>query len=195
MQYDTQQLSYLIGEQGKRIQEIANVINQHRDVLLKMEQRAMNADQEKLTRTLAEIQVKVWEKASAYTNVIILAGYAGGFGIWTYTKAQLTDKANIWVATFLGISLIVFIGWEIFTMILRSRHFAKIQPLLVSQLTPKEFFEKLEVAKLDEARSTLWFTRVWSVVLFFAIGSASCALAILGYNFYAILMGWPKWPV
>lgn len=148
----------------------------------------MEEQQEKLTRVLAESNAKVFEKASAYTNIIILAGYAGGFTIWSSTKAQLGDKANIWVATLLGFSLLVFIGWEIFMMILRSRQFGKVRPLLTSEISPKDFFKKLEVLKNDEAKSTVWFTGIWSVILFLTIGPALAAIAILAFNFYAILI-------
>jgi hypothetical protein len=141
-----------------------------------------------------EINTRVFEKAQAYVNVITIAGYAGGFAIRSSIRSSLPLKLNVAVATSLGMSLVGFVIWEVFVMIVRARNFQKLRPLLLDQMTPEKFFEKLRKLQEDETRSNARLMRTWSVVLFFCLVTALFAIGLLFYNFFAILVNWPLWP-
>ena len=62
-------------------------------------------------------QLQLFESAQAYSNAII-AGYAGFFGIWSLTKNNLTKNTVDVVAILIGLSLFIYVSWEIYGMIL-----------------------------------------------------------------------------
>ncbi len=63
--------------------------------------------------TLIKIQSAMFSSGQAYTNVVIIGGYAASFTIWSYTRLYLAERAAIWAALLLMISVVTFIGWEI----------------------------------------------------------------------------------
>src|SRR5436190_19873537 len=52
--------------------------------------------------TVIEIQSKLFDRAAAYSNLIMLGGYAGAFTIWANTKAQLSPKSERGSSDFVG---------------------------------------------------------------------------------------------
>lgn len=155
---------------------------------------ALKEQQDKVRSTLIEINSKVFEKAQAYTNVIILAGYAGGFTIWTYIKASLPLRANLVVALGLGISLVLFISFEIFGMIMRTRSFLQVRKVINVESTPEQFFANLKAAQKVEVARLGWIMPLWAVVLTICVTSALSAMGVLFYNAVALLIGWRPWP-
>jgi hypothetical protein len=146
-------------------------------------------------KTVVEIQSELFDKASAYSNLIMVGGYAGTFTVWANTRSQLPAKANILIALLLGVSLAVFVCYQVYKMATHVRHFRRVRVLLRDGLPLNEFFEKYN--ELDrEARkltlqsgvmvSTLWFV--------LCVAPAVLALADLFYNFAASLIDLPMWP-
>jgi hypothetical protein len=72
---------------------------------------------EKLTKFFADVQASAFSQAIIFTNVITAAGYAGAFALWNMVRGQLPPAASLWVVISLGISLLVFIAWNVFQMI------------------------------------------------------------------------------
>lgn len=58
--------------------------------------------------------------ASQYTTVIMVAGYAALFAFWSQSKGTFTTNTYLSVAVLLAISVIAFVGWELYGMFLRS---------------------------------------------------------------------------
>jgi quinol-cytochrome oxidoreductase complex cytochrome b subunit len=149
---------------------------------------------EKIRQNFIELQSKLFEKASAYTNIILLGGYAGAFTIWNFTKGQLPDKATIIIASLLAISLLTFVIYEVYKMVLTQLHFHRISQLLNKEHAPDVFLEKFKEFKQRGDRKALSFIPLWISVVLICIVSALGALAILFYNFFAILLKLPGWP-
>jgi hypothetical protein len=164
-------------------------------MMIEKEKQARQTEaQEKVQKSLIEASTKAFEKSQAYTNVVIIAGYAGAFSIWSSTKAQLPNKANIVIALLLGLSMCVFIVHEIASMIFRAVWFRKIQPLINMNLPSDEFLKKFEMLKKEEGKASLNSTPFWILALALTIPTALGAIAILFYNYFATLMAWPMWP-
>lgn len=159
-----------------------------------LQDKALADQQEKIKKALIEINTKTFEKAQAYTNVIILAGYAGSFTVWTYTRASLPEKANITIALLLGMSLLTFVFWEIFAMCVRARELMRTRPLLAGDMPPEKFFEALKTMQESEQKMQLWLLPIWLVILFITVATAFSAIGLLFYNYIALLIGWPAWP-
>jgi hypothetical protein len=172
----------------------ALLVEKQRQMQQEQVQKALQEQQEKIQKALIEASSKAFEKAQAYTNVIIIAGYAGAFSLWSSTKAQLPNKANVIIALLLGFSMLVFVLHEIYGMIQRSIHFHKISPLINMQLPSDDFIKEFEKLRSAEAKAELNNNPIWIASLLGTIPTALAAIALLFYSYFAILVGWPLWP-
>jgi hypothetical protein len=66
------------------------------------------------------------DKAVAYTRTLTTVGYAGFFTIWGLMRSYLTDLEMIASAYSMGISLFVFISWEVWTTIRTGHGLARL---------------------------------------------------------------------
>jgi hypothetical protein len=151
---------------------------------------------EKQKEIIIDIQSRLYDKTAAYSNIIMLGGYAGGFTIWSYTKAELTHRANVLTALLLGFSLFVFILHEIYKIIIYIKHYNDIRSLISDTLPSTELFEKINEIKRGQDKTTLRFgTRIAAIVIAICTLTVFMALCVLFYNFCAILLGWQLWPL
>ncbi len=135
-----------------------------------------------------DMHSKAFDRATAYTNLIMLGGYAGGFAIWNFTRDHLTAKASIWVAILLLLSLTAFILFETYKMVLNAKHTAKVANMLRQQKPIADQMADIqEYEKKVSSDSLLVFMRVWKAVLAFCVSTALIAVTILIWNFIAIL--------
>ena len=67
---------------------------------------------------VVDIQIRIiagaYEKANAYTNLIIVAGYAGLFALWQFTKDNLSRRQVIISGLLTITSLAIFVLFEIY---------------------------------------------------------------------------------
>jgi hypothetical protein len=141
---------------------------------------------------IADIQSRLFDKASTYSNLIIVAGYVGAFTVWGKTSIQLTNYTNVVIASCLGFSITVFSIYQIWKMAMHVAHFNEVRKLLSETLTVSDFFERYNAIQKKVTRKTLRTSALAAVICFFLCTlPAAVALAILFYNFFAILMGWP----
>lgn len=122
-----------------------------------------------------EVLVETFNQAKAYTNVIMVAGYAGAFALWQ-SQSNLTPATSLAVGLLLAISISTFIGWEIFGMIQR---FKSIAALRQSIEHPERFVEEISRYQANAIRQVRQVERLWHPVIFVAAGSAGLALVIL----------------
>ena len=145
-------------------------------------------DLKKYRDLIIDMHSKAYDRATAYTNLIMLGGYAGGFAIWNFTRDHLTAKASIWVAIFLLLSLTAFILFEIYKMVLNTKHTTNIANMLRQQKPIADQMADIEeYEKKISSDSLLVFMRVWVAVLAFCVSTALIAGTILIWNFVAIL--------
>jgi len=149
---------------------------------------------EALEKALA-IQADVFQRASAYINLLTLGGYAGAFAIWGYAKSGMNPKGTALVALLLTISLAVFIAYEVYKMIFMANCFRKWWSALRPNRTPQQTLDAIRQLEADQKRrpfvGLLW---IWIVAVVLAVGTALGALILLFYSSAAVLFGFPKWP-
>ena len=146
-----------------------------------------NQQLEKLAELLSEMMAKAFDKATAYTNVIIIAGYAGAFTIWANTKTQLTPYTNVVVATALGLSILMFVGWEIYSMIIRSAQFLR-RSQIINSTASDQLLKKLADMRSQEVKFVARQMPIWIIVLCITVGFALIAIGTLSYNYFVILL-------
>src|SRR5688500_16100420 len=65
-------------------------------------------------------QSRVLDASSGYNQIVVLGGYAGFFTIWSGTAGFLPRWLVLTSGALMGLSLIVYVGWTVYGMILRS---------------------------------------------------------------------------
>ncbi len=83
-------------------------------------ERKLQEQKKEILDSQIKLASAIYDKSMAYTNLIIMAGYAGFFGLWSVTKDDLTSKQVLWSALFMVISLSSFIFFEVAKMIFNS---------------------------------------------------------------------------
>lgn len=160
------------------------------DSIAKTAQDKAEADAERIRNILIDVQTKVFDRAAAYTNLIMFGGYAGGFAIWNFTRDHLTERSEIWAALLLTISLMTFIFFEVFKMIISSKASFKKQALLTKAMPPEQFFKALQdFEDQNNKKIVTWIIPIWIGSLVIAVPSALGAVGILLWSFVTILLG------
>lgn len=152
------------------------------------------AQAEKVKTILIDVHSKMFDKASAYANVMLAAGYAGGFALLGATRAQLPARAVVAIALALGSSLCVFVLFEVWKMQKTSSQFMKQHQWLNVEKPPEQFMAELKSFQDEQSRLVAGVVPVWTWVVRFTVVTALIAIALLFYNYLAVLIGLPQWP-
>jgi hypothetical protein len=124
-----------------------------------------------------------FDKGAAYTNIVLLAGYAAFFGLWSLVK-DLGSAANVWSILCILASVTVFVVFEFVKMTFLGRQHIKRYKLYAKR-APSLTFEqlKLENAALETAleKQSNNFIIFWACVV--------PASAVLGFLGIALLAG------
>ncbi len=92
----------------------------HPDEILRRAQIEAALEQEKAIQHF-NLAVSVYNKGRDYTNFIIVAGYAAFFALWTDIAKDIEPAPRLLSGGLLGISLVLFITWEIVKMVINAR--------------------------------------------------------------------------
>jgi FtsH-binding integral membrane protein len=148
------------------------------------------------TDILVQLVSSLFDRAAAYTTLITAGGYAGAFSIWAFTSEHLSRTATALVALLLGLSLLIFVAYEIYKMIVGAAALLPMARLLNPPKPPDEFlreFQDFETARKRKGASAIQIA-VWIVALVLSVMLGLSAMAVLFYNMLAIILGWPLWP-
>lgn len=131
---------------------------------------------------LIETQSAAYNYATSYAAVIVFGAYAALFTIWTQARAALSEETASLVGLLMGISIVAFVAFEVFKMVMISRNLVQTRNLLVKNYTPAEVIQK----RADLVKSqNLWTIRVAIPVWIIALTVS----ALSGFAAAFILMG------
>ncbi len=124
-----------------------------------MREEKINSENKELLDLIIRIYSNMFDKAMNYTNIIIVAGFAGLLTIWGYVQNFLHNWDKIASILAIVISLIFFIIWEIIKMITNGISSQRITKVLKSP--PSQLSQKLREAEINEQKQNILFYRVW----------------------------------
>ncbi|MGN5262021.1 hypothetical protein ACTG1L_16015 [Aeromonas hydrophila] len=91
--------------------------------IFELQQENENKQAEKRVEGLKSIYCSSWSAAATYTNLITLAGYAGYFGLLSMVSDYIAPLGLVLSVLFIGISLAIFVLYEVFKMAHNGIHF------------------------------------------------------------------------
>lgn len=115
-----------------------------------------------------DIQVRIiasaYEKANAYTNLMIIAGYAGFFALWQMTNTYLGKKQTFFSALLMLLSIMIFVLFEIYKAHFSSGLLRRYQQTVQdkeNRSSPEILVEKMNQFEAVERNAALRFVRLW----------------------------------
>lgn len=143
---------------------------------------------DEMRQAIADILASAYDKATAYTTVVIFGAYAAYFGIWAYTRDLMTPKVTYWVALLMGISILTFALFEVFKMLVTSREFMKMRGLLGRELSPKQFLDERKKLKNEGDKFIRHIVMpIWAGALLVSLVTGLAGATLLLWNFVASL--------
>lgn len=107
--------------EGEIYEQVRETVNALRDEIAEIKRFQQNCERDKDVALAMLINEKMMTHATNYTNLILVAGYAGFFGFWSTIVSRLPQ----WVYAISGllalVSLLLFVSWEITKMVLSYR--------------------------------------------------------------------------
>jgi len=137
-----------------------------------------------------KLVAELYGQAASYTNLIIIAGYAGAFATWQFVDKFLSPKARLASAILLLISLFLFIGWEVWKMVAESRKMRHLAQALTR--IPSE--RRLAAVEQLLLEGQLRNATIWRAVLIPTIVSGFFGGAVLIAALTAKLFGYQFLP-
>ena len=137
-------------------------------------------DFEKQMEIYAKAGAQIYEKAQAYTNAILLAGYAGVFALLTFAKSLISQTTSGIVVLLVGFSLLVFISWEVVLMVVRAKAAARFEKEITAK--PSEVFALQQRHAQEQIRSSAKLHSAWRYILIPTVGAAYAGALLLFYK-------------
>jgi len=117
--------------------------------------------------TVIRIQSALFDKAQAYSRIIIGLGYAGFFAAWAGTRSHISADEVVLSALLMTISLFFYIAYEVYQMIFHATHLKDLSR--VAEAPVGELDCRHEEYQRKIARKNRDLIKVWYVALFLTI--------------------------
>lgn len=143
----------------------------------------MHKNLEKEFEMLKETYSTAWSSAVAYTNFVIVAGYAGYFGLISMTKDYISPVSLVLSSLLLLISMTVFVFNEIFKVMSNTLHYYS------KYMEGKnKIIDGLENATVDQDLCDIRNHKVWFVCFILSVVFGISAVIVLFYSIVATII-------
>lgn len=132
-----------------------------------------------------ELASSIFDKAAAYENGIILAGFGAFFALWAGMASHLSSQIVLLTGSSFGVALMLYVGWNVYMMLWRTGWHRPYREVLDADLPASRKAELWTAVQQRHRREALTvISKVWPLVLipclFLSFGSAM-VLAVAGY--------------
>ncbi|WP_139329087.1 hypothetical protein [Aeromonas hydrophila] len=103
-----------INSNVNELYENQNYLNEE---IAKINKKNDNEQIDRYVDGLKGLYSSLWSSAAAYTNLIVIAGYAGFFGLISLVKEHVAPFGILLSSFFIALSLAIFVIYEIYKMV------------------------------------------------------------------------------
>jgi hypothetical protein len=170
------------------VRAVADAVQAERDRFDARTNEALQLFGESQIKMIAES----FEKAGAYTNLVMLAGYAGLFALWQFTKEHLSRDQTIWVALFILLSIAIFVLYEVFKSWSINRQlidYASVFRNPQNTASAEAMIATLQKLDKDKRMAGIIGQRFWMLAYFATLVTGLAAAFVLLYAFLRLLIG------
>lgn len=156
-------------------------MNSNEDAFERIWKEIISLDKERLSTH--------YKNAQAYTNVIIVAGYGASLTVFSLIKSDMSVSGRMLVGFFLITSLLIFVGWEVYKLILEARINIPVSEVYLEHWNnPKGILDWMKQNKEIHAKTIFVNAVLWPRVLFSCLMCAGIAYLFLFIEFLAAQM-------
>lgn len=167
--------------EGNWNEQVTNAVNSMAKEIDEIKRFQQDCECDKNIAMMMQMAEKQMTQATNYTNLILVAGYAGYFAFWS----TLVSKLPSWLYALTGLlallSLLLFISWEVIKMTWGTVHLNRINKMILKTVRGPNALKVIEAASSSHnvRINKLWLW-LWFLVptITFGIGAG---LLLLGY--------------
>jgi Predicted membrane protein (DUF2127) len=148
-----------------------------------LQRRDLQRQARENTESYVKIITALYDKGTAYTNLLLIGGYASFFALWTNTRPLITTNQARWAAILMLISASIFVIFEVYKMLQNTAHLVRYQRILQQNIENEanpavinEAFREYDHA-YNQRRNRLIIP--WFISNCFAVPTALIAVSIL----------------
>lgn len=172
----------------KNFQEtIAKVVEENTKKIQEIENQA-------ILESHTNIAAKVYGNATNYTNFVIFAGYAGLFSFITLSREHIVGKTFILCLALAALSLIGFMAFELFKMIVTALSARKAAMIIRSPKSLQDIKANVEDYETRMKQVAMLTFAVWPFFLIPIVLSGFASAFLLLYNWLAYVFEFRPWP-
>ncbi len=165
--------------EGSWSEQVADAVNSLAEEIKEIKKFQQDCERDKDIAMMMQMAEKQMTQATSYTNLILVAGYAGYFAFWS----TLVTKLPSWLYALCGLlallSLLLFISWEVIKMTWGTVHLNRINKMILKTVRGPNLLQIIDAASSSHnvRINKLW---LWFLVptLAFGIGAG---LLLSGY--------------
>ena len=146
---------------------------------------ALTSPQQQLLDAQKELLSFSFNRAMAYTNLILGAGYAGFFATWSFSRDRLSAHETLWSALLVTLSLLSFVLFEIFKAFYISKTLLGLSRAVAD---PEHLAQRLLEWQRDSHAAEIRFGRIWVVTFWFTVLTGVGGGGILIFAFVRALV-------
>ena len=132
-------------------------------LLTPQQQQVLDAEKELLSFS--------FNRAMAYTNLILGAGYAGFFATWAFTRDHLSASETLWSALFVTLSLLSFVLFEVYKSFYISRTLVGLSHAVAD---PANVAQRLLDWQRDKHLVDIRFGKIWATTFLVHVANRAC---------------------
>ena len=149
--------------EGDWNEEVADAVNSLAEEINEIKKFQQDCERDKDIAMMMQLAEKQMTQATSYTNLILVAGYAGYFAFWS----TLVTKLPSWLYALSGLlallSLLLFISWEVIKMTWGTVHLNRINKMILKTVRGPI------VLKIIDAASSSHNDRIYRLWLWFLV--------------------------
>jgi hypothetical protein len=133
----------------------------------------------------ASYQSRLLEASSSYNQVVVLAGYAGFFTIWSTVRTDVPHWLLLLSGGLMGLSLIVYVAWTVYGMVLSRNSIQRVLDELAKG--PDGYLARVQAAEAKNVSDTNAYMQRWKSVLWSSgVPAAVAGLLLVGAAFASV---------
>jgi hypothetical protein len=136
----------------------------------------------------ASYQSRMLEASSGYNQVVVLAGYAGFFTLWSAVRDDVHHSLLLISGGLMALSLIVYVAWTVASMVLSRNSMQRLLNEIAKG--PEGYLARVQAAEAKNVGDANAYMRFWKPVLWSSGVPALLAALLLTTGAFASVV-WP----
>jgi len=167
----------------KNLQEaLKSISEQTQETYRKQQELQAKITADKISDFYTKIVGAQFDKSVAYTNLIVIGGYATFFALWSQVKDHLAPLYELLSASSILISGTSFVFFEVYKMAFTAKLLRKQSDILRDESIrnkPDEILKRFEQYENAAHQASIGFGRIWLASFWVSVTFALLAICIL----------------